>query len=89
MVPMERLFTVRDSFWADAVDHSDRGRAFCRGETLWWDTELTSDPAVFQVDRFRFRVPRAEFLRCILVLTPENFRRHPQILNSPTDSIWI
>ena len=73
-VPMKRLFTVRDSFWADAVDHSDRGRTFYPDETLWWDTELTSDPAVFQVDSFRFRVARSEFLRCVPVLTPEKIQ---------------
>jgi len=89
MVFMERLFSVRDSFWADAVDHSDRGRTFYPDETLWWDTELTSDPAVFQVDSFRFQVPRREFLRCIRVLTAENFRPHQQIANSPSDSIKI
>jgi hypothetical protein len=89
MVFMERLFSVRDSFWADAVDHSDRGRTFYPDETLWWDTELTSDPAVFQVGSFRFQVPRSEFLMCIRVLTAENFRRHQQILNSPSDSIEI
>ena len=89
MVFMERLFSVRDSFWADAVDHSDRGRTFDPDETLWWDTELTSDPAVFQVDSFRFQVPRREFLRCIRVLTAENFRPHQQIANSPSDSIKI
>ena len=89
MVFMERLFSVRDSFWADAVDHSDRGRTFYPDETLWWDTELTSDPAVFQVDSFRFQVPRREFLRCIRVPTAENFRPHQQIANSPSDSIKI
>ena len=89
MVSMKRLFTVRDSFWADAVDYSDRGRSFSPDETLWWDTDLTSDPAVFQVDRFRFRVPRSEFLRCIRVLTPDTFRQHQQIANPPAHSIWI
>jgi hypothetical protein len=81
MVPMKRLFTVRDPFWADALDHSDRGRTFYPNDTLWWDTELTSDPAVFHVDSFRFRATRTEFLRCILALTPETLVRHQQIQN--------
>ena len=72
MVPMKRLYTVKNSFWADAVDHSDRGRTFYQDETLWWDTEQTIDPAVFEVDaRLFFQIPRSEFLRCIQVVSPE------------------
>ena len=71
MVAMKRLYTVKNSFWADAVDNSDRGRIFYRDETLWWDTEQTIDPVVFEVDgRLFFQIPRSVFLRCIQVVTP-------------------
>jgi len=42
-------------------------RTFQSHETLWWDTEQTSDPVVFEFDNDPFTTDRTEFLKSVYV----------------------
>lgn len=58
-----RKYTVRFEFPASLLEEPTSPRVFRVGEVLWWDTQQTTDPVVFEMDLIRYIAPCVEFLR--------------------------
>jgi hypothetical protein len=62
-----RKCSVVIAFKASRVRSFKEQRTFQSRETLWWDTEQTSDPVVFEFDNNPFTTDRTEFLKSVYV----------------------
>lgn len=72
---MRRKITIIAPLKATFLD-GPSVRTFHTGETVWWDTDQTCDPAEFEVDKFHFRAVRAQFLRSAGFPTPPTTLAH-------------